>query len=199
MHVRYGISRSESAISVGGRGPAATGVAQQPAVVAEQRTFRRVMGRFGTGVTVITTATEGRVFGMTANAFMAGSLAPPLCVISVARTAKMHARLTASGRFGVSFLGEHQAPVSQHFAGIRALDSGPDFRWLGDVPVLRGSVGVVAANVVDATDCGDHTLFVGQIVAMDADEGQPLLFHAGRYCRLERERRIEDAAPSSFW
>src|SRR4051812_38865036 len=79
--------------------------------------FRKVMSRFATGVTVITTDVGGEVFGMTANAFMAGSLTPPLCVISIARSAKMHARLVESRRFGVSFLAEPQAPLAQHFAG----------------------------------------------------------------------------------
>ena len=64
--------------------------------------FRRVMGRFATGVTVITAEAEGGVRGMTANAFMSGSLTPPLCVISVAKQARLHGALTAAGHFGVS-------------------------------------------------------------------------------------------------
>ena len=65
---------------------------------AEQRQlFRRVMGRFATGVTVVTTRIGAETFGMTANAFMAGSLEPLLCVVSINRTARMHARLIEAG------------------------------------------------------------------------------------------------------
>jgi flavin reductase (DIM6/NTAB) family NADH-FMN oxidoreductase RutF len=161
--------------------------------------FRKVMGRFATGVTVITTDVGGEVFGMTANAFMAGSLAPPLCVISIARGAKMHARLEESGKFGVSFLGEQQAPLAQHFAGRAFAPVEPTFRRLGDVPVLAGSVGVIAADVVSTAECGDHTLFVGRIAHLTAEEHAPLLFYGGRYAALDREQRLEHFGPQSFW
>lgn len=167
--------------------------------VADEKLFRRVMGHFGTGVTVITTVADGAVFGMTANAFMAGSLDPPLCVVSIGRRAKMHARLKAAARFGVSFLGEDQARVSQHFSGVRTLDLPPSFRYLADVPVLTDSLGVVVADVMETVECGDHTLCIGWIVAMDSRGGRPLLFYAGRYAGLEREARLEDLAPGSFW
>ena len=68
--------------------------------------FRRVMGRFATGVTVITAEAEGGVRGMTANAFMSGSLSPPLCIISVAKKAKLHGVMTAGHVFGVSMLAQ---------------------------------------------------------------------------------------------
>ena len=79
--------------------------------------FRRVMGRFATGVTVITAEAEGGVRGMTANAFMSGSLSPPLCIISVARKAKLHTLLATSRTFGVSMLAQGQEAISRHFAG----------------------------------------------------------------------------------
>lgn len=166
---------------------------------ADQKTFRRVMGRFATGVTVVTTVVEGEIFGMTANAFMAGSLSPPLCVVSIGRTAKMHARLEAAGAFGVSFLSEAQSELSQHFAGRPLPGISPGFRFHAGVPVLEGSAGVVAVDLVDTADCGDHTLFVGRIKYMRAGERQPLLFYGGRYTVLDREQRLEHAAPHSFW
>ena len=69
--------------------------------------FRRVMGSFATGVTVITTEARGEVRGMTANAFMSGSLEPPLCVISVAKRARIHPLLVEAGHFGVSKNGKN--------------------------------------------------------------------------------------------
>ena len=88
----------------------------------DTRLFRRVMGRFATGVTVITAEAEGGVRGMTANAFMSGSLTPPLCLISVAKKARMHDALKDSGHFGVSILAQGQERISQHFAGQGVAD-----------------------------------------------------------------------------
>jgi flavin reductase (DIM6/NTAB) family NADH-FMN oxidoreductase RutF len=161
--------------------------------------FRKVMSRFATGVTVVTTEIRGEIFGMTANAFMAGSLSPPLCVISVGRRAKMHARLAASRKFGVSFLSEQQAPVAQHFAGRAVAPVEPAFRQLGAVPVLAGSAGVVAADVVGTAECGDHTIFMGRIVELAVEDHSPLLFYAGVYAALDREQRLEHFGPHSFW
>jgi flavin reductase (DIM6/NTAB) family NADH-FMN oxidoreductase RutF len=161
--------------------------------------FRKVMSRFATGVTVITTEVDGAVFGMTANAFMAGSLAPPLCVISIGRGAKMHARLVATKRFGVSFLNEDQAPLAQHFAGRAFAPVEPVFRRLGEVSVLAGSVGVLAADIVGTAECGDHTLFVGQVAQLAYVDDKPLLFYGGRYAALDQEQRLEQLGPQSFW
>jgi flavin reductase (DIM6/NTAB) family NADH-FMN oxidoreductase RutF len=156
------------------------------------------MGRFATGVTVVTTVVGGEIFGMTANAFMAGSLSPPLCVVSIGRSTKMHDRLFAAGRFGVSILSEDQADLSQHFADRPVRNVVPDFRFHGHVPVLEG-VGAVAAYILNTVECGDHTLFVGQIEFMQAHERQPLLFYGGRYAVLDREQRLDHTAPHSFW
>lgn len=165
----------------------------------EPALIRRVLGRFATGVTVVTTEVDGEIFGMTANAFMAGSLVPPLCVISLGRGAKMHARLEASRYFGVSFLSEAQAPLAQRFAGHPSVPVAPVFRRLGGVPVLEGGVGTLSAELSDTIGCGDHTLFVGRIVHLAADDRAPLLFYGSRYAALDREQRLEHLAPQSFW
>jgi len=166
---------------------------------ADQLLFRKVMGRFATGVTVVTTAVRGEAFGMTANAFMAGSLVPPLCVISVARAARMHARLRAAGHFGVTLLGEAQQPLSQHFSGRGPIGAAaPKFRYLGDVPVLADGIGAIAADIAGTAACGDHTLFLGRVTAMEAEDGRPLLFYGGRYAALHPGEQVADIA-YSFW
>jgi len=157
------------------------------------------MGRFATGVTVVTTEVDGETFGMTATAFMAGSLAPPLCLVCIGHGAKMHARLNAAGAFGVSFLSEEQAELAQHFAGRPMAATRPRFRRLADMPVLAASVGAVAADVVGTAECGDHTLFIGQITQSSAEDHEPLLFFRGRYGGLDHEQRLEQIAPHSFW
>jgi flavin reductase (DIM6/NTAB) family NADH-FMN oxidoreductase RutF len=161
--------------------------------------FRKVMSRFATGVTVVTTELDGEIFGMTANAFMAGSLVPPLCVISIGRHVRMHQRLAAAARFGVSFLSEQQTLLAQHFAGRAFAPVEPRFRRLANVPVLADSVGIVAADVVSTAECGDHTLFIGRIAELAVEDHAPLVFYAGRYAALDCEQRLEHLAPHAFW
>lgn len=161
--------------------------------------FRSVMGRFATGITVITTEVDGEVFGMTANAFMAGSLTPPLCVISVARTARMYERLLSTRRFGVSFLSTAQLALSDHFARRRQMQAMPELAYINEMPVLAQAVAALAANVVATTDCGDHLLFIGQIIGMQAAEEQPLLYYRGQYSALHRAPRAERIEAPEFW
>src|SRR5579871_1107807 len=95
--------------------PSAAQGSQSKAV--EHALFRKVMASFATGVTVITTEVRGEVRGMTANAFMSGSMDPPLCVICVALKARTHAFLVEAGHFGVNILARGQEPLIEHFAG----------------------------------------------------------------------------------
>jgi flavin reductase (DIM6/NTAB) family NADH-FMN oxidoreductase RutF len=161
--------------------------------------FRKVMGRFATGVTVVTTITDDCVYGMTANAFMAGSLEPPLCVVSINRTAKLHARFPIGARFGVSFLSEWQQHLSSHFAGKRFDTALPEFTLRDGTPILSRAVGAVTAEVVATADCGDHTLFIGRITHLESALGRPLLFYGGRYARIDFANPIEEAEPPEFW
>ena len=89
--------------------------------------FRRVMGRFASGVTVITAEYAGDVRGMTANAFMSGSLNPPLLLVSVAKHASMHAHLLAAGRFAVNILCAGQHEIANHFCGRSRSRCAPEF------------------------------------------------------------------------
>ncbi len=161
--------------------------------------FRQVMGRFATGVTVITTTVDDQVYGMTANAFMAGSLDPMLCVISVNRTAQMHERLVRSGQFGVSFLSEWQQHLSAHFGGRRLEKLRPEFTFLGTTPVLTRAIASLSATVVSTAPCGDHTLFVGRLTHLETAPGRPLLFYGGRYARVDSSNGSESVDPPEFW
>ena len=95
--------------------------------VTDER-FRRVMASFATGVTVITTQLRGELRGMTANAFMSGSLEPPLCVVSVGLKARMHAFLLEAGHFGVNILARGQESLIGHFSGRPVDEHEPEIR-----------------------------------------------------------------------
>ena len=149
--------------------------------------FRKVMGKFATGVTVITTVHDERVYAMTANAFMSGSLDPPLCVVSIDKRARLHAALCQSRHFGVSKLRQEQQSLSMHFGGKHSPTLQVSFDYFGPTPVLSSALARIVVVVVALHDCGDHTLFVGRIRFMDCGEGNPLLFFDGKYWTLDSE------------
>ena len=103
--------------------------------------FRRVLGRFGTGVTVLTTQGADGVHGMTANAFMSGSLHPPLVVVSVGQRTKFHDLVMASGRMGISVLAADQADHSRLFAGQLRDRIAPPFEFRQQIPVVAEAGG----------------------------------------------------------
>jgi len=161
--------------------------------------FRRVMGSFATGVTVITTEARGEVRGMTANAFMSGSLEPPLCVISVAKRARIHPLLVEAGHFGVSILAKDQERLSTHFAGGPVADIAPDFLRTGRTPVLGGASATIAANITACHDCGDHSIFIGHIVHLEAIGRPPLVVHEGHYASLTYSMERAPEWVADFW
>jgi flavin reductase (DIM6/NTAB) family NADH-FMN oxidoreductase RutF len=146
--------------------------------------FRKVMGRFASGVTIVTTRSGGMPHGMTANAFMSGSLDPPLCVISVAKRAHMLARLEESRRFAINILAHDQAELATHFAGRPVPGLAIRFTETDGIPTLADASALITAETAAIHDCGDHALFVGHIIAMHADNRSPLLYHAGRFAAL---------------
>jgi flavin reductase (DIM6/NTAB) family NADH-FMN oxidoreductase RutF len=151
----------------------------------EPRRLRDACGRFGTGVTVVTTHCDGHEHGMTANAFMSVSLDPPLVAISIAETAKMLPRIQKSGRFAVSVLADTMDEIAWHFAGK------PDPRFtdlleiVDGLPVVRGAVATFTADVHDEVVAGDHTIFIGHVRSLAIGEDKkPLLFFRGKFAGL---------------
>ena len=165
------------------------------------REFRDAMGQFATGVVVISTEQDGDAHAMTANAFMSGSLAPPLVLVSVANTARMHERIGSARMFGISVLAQAQESVSGHFAGKPMRDQAPAFERLQGLPVVAGAVVQLTAALRHEYPCGDHTLFVGEVMALRArgERRLPLLFHGGRYGRVAGADWSESAMPEGFW
>jgi flavin reductase (DIM6/NTAB) family NADH-FMN oxidoreductase RutF len=135
---------------------------------------------------------------MTANAFMSGSLEPPLCVVSIAKRAHTHAMIRQAGRFGVNILGSDQQDLALFFAGKKSLDVEARFQRIDDAPVLQDCAARIAARVTNECDCGDHTLFIGAILFMEASDRPPLLYHSGAFGALAPKMRERVPAPE-FW
>lgn len=151
------------------------------------RQFRNAMGKFATGVTVVATDVDGKVHGMTANAFMSVSLNPKLVVISVAEKAHMLEKLKQSKRFSVNILAADQQEMSMIFAGQIKEHREVKFDWLGGVPVLPGAIAQVICEVSADHVEGDHTLFIGRVLDIHTDDSEPLIYFSGRYRSLTGE------------
>ena len=147
--------------------------------------FRRTLGMFATGVTIITTQAGDQVHGMTANAFMSVSLRPPLVLISVDKRAKMNALLREGVRFGVNVLADDQRELSDHFAG-RPGDGAPEARFtvIHETPLVDGALAHLVARAERSYWGGDHSLFLGHVEYARYGSGTPLLFHGGQYEQL---------------
>ncbi len=152
------------------------------AAAAEEaaRNLRKVMGRFATGVTVVTTMHRDTIHGMTANAFLSVSLRPPLVLVSLGRC-RMSEMLPLTQRYGVSVLAHDQEHFAAHFAAQRTSPVMPEFVWHEGLPLLEGALAHLACRVVDIHPAGDHVLWIGEVEHLRHNEGEPLLFYTGRF------------------
>lgn len=148
--------------------------------------LRHAMGRFATGVTVVTTSRdEDHIHGMTANGVMSVSLDPPLIVVSLRRESRMDAMLPATRRYAVSVLADDQEDLAMHFAGRPQRHSVP-IDWWDGLPFIDGAIAHVGCKVHAIHDAGDHRLWVGRVDYMSVGTGDPLLFYAGAFGSLAR-------------
>ena len=155
----------------------------------EKQDYRKALGRFATGITVITVAKpEGGVHGMTANSFTSVSLVPPLVLVCVDERANLLPLLAAAGRFGVAVLNEDQQSFSELFARPHPepeTDPAVRFRQsLRGTPLLEGTLATLDCRVVDAHAAGDHTVFIGEVEELSWTDGNPLLYFGGAYRKL---------------
>jgi flavin reductase (DIM6/NTAB) family NADH-FMN oxidoreductase RutF len=151
--------------------------------------FRSVMARFATGVSVATTCDGPRRYGITVNAFCSVSLHPPLVLVCIDRTSRVHQVLRDSGIFAVNFLRQDQAQISAcfaepseerfgHFCGVASHVEATG------APVLDEALAFVDCRVVNVFPGGDHDIFIGEVRALGAAEGRPLLYYRSRYTAL---------------
>ena len=150
--------------------------------------FRRIMSRFATGVTVVTTRSGQEVHGLTCNAFCSVSLNPCTVMVSVAKDARSWPLIDRSRLFAVNILSEDQTMISDRFAG-RHRDKDDDrfegIEWTTaatGAPILAGTQGYLDCRVAQAYDGGTHTLFLGEVVGLNLDDSRPpLVFYGSRY------------------
>lgn len=147
---------------------------------------RRIMGKFATGVTVVTLRSGETLWGMTANAVTSLSLDPPLVIVAVDRKGQTHGYMKTAGGFAINILAAHQEELSRRFAAAGPKDFS-DLTWTAaqtGAPILADTLGYVECRTVEILPGGDHDIFVGEILAGEARDGSPLLYFAGRYARI---------------
>lgn len=150
----------------------------------DRRDFRRALGQFATGVTVVSTrAKDGRPVGITVNSFSSVSLDPPLVLWSLSRQASSFADFVGASHFAVNVLAAHQhhlsrqfsTPMPDKFAGVEYT------RATVGCPILKGTIAHFVCRNVRQYDGGDHVIFLGEVEEYQWNEGEPLVFHSGRY------------------
>lgn len=152
--------------------------------------FRQLLGRFATGVTVLTTRDQhGAPVGMTASSLASVSLSPPLVSVCVDVSADMHRALSSSGDFVINILAADQVELSHRFARVPAEARFHDTPWRATsagLIVLDGVLAHIECERHADFPLGDHTLFVGRVTGGAAGEGEPLLYFRGGYGSLRR-------------
>ncbi len=152
--------------------------------------FRRALGRFASGVTVVTARdASGKLHGITVSAFCSVSLEPPLILVCIDKNTGSHYALTETDSFVVNVLQEDQQYLSDRFASYL-----PDkFEAVGyslgidDLPILEDALANLECRLVNSHENGDHTIFVGQIERATIGDGKPLVYFHGNYRKLETD------------
>ena len=151
--------------------------------------FRATLGRFASGVTVVTTRTDdGRDHGMTVSAFCSLSLDPPLILVCIDRTATMHPLLTPDRPLAVNILAAGQEALSRRFSGPdpNRFDGIGFTRGLTGAPLLDDTLAYLDCRVDRLCDGGDHTICICRVVTATVRPDRPLLYYRGGYAQLER-------------
>ena len=144
---------------------------------------RKIMGMFATGVTVVSTRMGDETWGMTANAVTSLSLDPPLVLVAVDKKSQSHANFSEGGCFAMNILSAQQREISDRFAFTGPKDfSNLEFKTaITGAPILHDSLGWVDCQLKEILAGGDHDIFIGEIVAGELGEGDPLLYFSGGY------------------
>jgi flavin reductase (DIM6/NTAB) family NADH-FMN oxidoreductase RutF len=147
-----------------------------------QRHFRDALGRFATGITIVTTGDAGRPLGITANSFASVSIDPPLVLWSPARASRRFAAFEAAEHFAIHIVGAHQRALAHDF--VRNARAFEGFAWEPDAngtPLIGGCLARFDCTRHAVHDGGDHAIIVGHVHSATVGEGEPLIFTGGEW------------------
>ena len=170
------------------REPAPLVPGDDPEAEASSRKFRDVLGRFCTGVTVVTSISNGQPVGMTCQSFSSVSLDPPLVLFCPAKSSHAWPQMQRAGFFCVNLLSHDQLDLSNTFAK-KGVDKFAGVSWRSSAtgaPLLDGVLGWVDCTIYAVHEAGDHYVVIGRVMDLGVEEApHPLLFYRGRYARTE--------------
>ena len=150
--------------------------------------FRAALGRFASGVTVVTTRdSDGRLHGITVSAFCSVSLEPPLILVCIEKNTGSHYAFEQSSSFVVNLLREDQRHISNRFASYLPgkFETVKYRSGIDDLPILEDALANLECRLINSHPNGDHTIFVGQIERATVNDGKPLVYFHGNYRKLE--------------
>ena len=161
--------------------------------------FRKVMGHFATGISVVTTFDGEQPAGITVNAFSSVSLEPALVMVALDRSRFITPMVRRAGRYAVNVLGTDQQLLSDCFAHAPVSPGREEFcgaawhRGPTGLPLIDGSIATLECTTVETFSAGDHDLFIGRVdvLANDPQHPMPLLYYRRRYLRIERAATAE--------
>lgn len=163
--------------------------------------FRKTIGLFATGVTVVAAETGGEIHAMTANAVTSLSLDPLLVIVCVGKNARMADFLKDSDAFSINILRDEQRALSTFFAGGWEEAVPPPFRFVHweNCPRLEGCLASLGCELHEIVDGGDHWIVIGRVIALHRgiEPLNPLLFYEGRYGHIDTTKR--EPAPDIGW
>lgn len=148
----------------------------------DNRAFRDALGRFGTGVTVVTCATPTGPIGITANSFSSVSLDPPLVLWAPAKSSSRYPFFMAAQQFAIHVMGAEQFDLCKAFARSASAFDAAEWRLSASgVPLIEGCLARFECQQAAAHDGGDHSILLGRVERVMARDGAPLLFQGGQY------------------
>jgi flavin reductase (DIM6/NTAB) family NADH-FMN oxidoreductase RutF/DNA-binding MarR family transcriptional regulator len=161
--------------------------------------FRRTLGEFATGVTVITATVNGASYGLTSNSFTSVSLDPPLVLWSIRRESQSFAAFETCEHFAVNVLADDQIGLSQHFAksGPNKFESVAHSRGRGDAPLLHDIAATFECRRTCAYEGGDHLILLGEVEVFSRYDRTPLIFSKGRYAVMAEHPDVAILAPAA--
>lgn len=161
-------------------------MAEELVMAVDESAFKRALSHFASSVTVVTTEHDGEWYGITVSAFSSLSLRPPLVLICIDKSVRAHDAIARSERYAVNVLRDDQEEVSRRFASRMddKFQGLPTRMGLLKVPLLEGTLATLECRLRDTLPGGDHTIYVGEVVAAETSEGNPLLYFRTGYHRL---------------
>lgn len=153
----------------------------------DNRVFRDAMGKFATGITIVTIQDDKHVHGMTVNAFMSVSLEPKLIAISIDKKTRMYDKINENTVFGVSILTEDQKDLSKVFSRQQDQDDPIPYMYLEGAPILPQFIVALSCKEYQTVVAGDHKIVIAEVLDLQINEknDNPIMYYSGNYHTLK--------------